>query len=670
MSRASFLDAARLAHGRPYAERSEDTAPWYDRFAEQLSLRLIGPAMRPATQSPRSLLPIVDAAHGHEERLRRATDATLQAEVAGCRRRLRREGFTPPLVAECFALISEAASRTIGQRHYDCQLVAGWGLLQGRLIEMATGEGKTFAATLPAVTAAWAGFPVHVITVNDYLATRDANDLTPLYRFVGLDCGIVVHGMDNAARREAYAKPIVYCSNKELAFDYLRDRVAAARRSSRLHLAVERLHGRSRPVDLSLVLRGLVFGLVDEADSVFIDEARTPLILSTKVASTDVQDDCERALTLARALVPGTDFDLDAKNRQIRLEDEGSEKIAALGPDSGVWSSARAAEELVTQALSALHLFQLDQHYVVIDGKVQIVDESTGRVMPDRSWERGLHQMIEVKEGCPVSERNETLSRITYQRLFRRYVRLAGMTGTAAEVAGEIKATYRLDITRVPLNKPSRRVRWPDLIFAHEDEKWRSVAEAVDRIARHDRRPVLIGTRSVRASEAISARLSERGIEHALLNAKQDLQEAEIIAAAGHPGRVTVATNMAGRGTDIKLGPGVAEAGGLHVILTEYHESRRVDRQLLGRCARQGDPGTCQAIVALDDELYRVHAPAASRVAAALAARWPRRARPIVRALTRLAQSAAERRNAFVRQQTLSSDLRLDKTLAFSGRGE
>jgi preprotein translocase subunit SecA len=670
MSRTSILQAATLARGRPYPERSEEAPPWYDRVAEQLHLRLMVPVTRAFTQHPRRLIPIVPAVAAHVARLRRVSDAELAAEFVGLRQRLRRRGFEQSLVAACFALISEAASRTIGQRHYDCQLIAGWGLLQGRLVEMATGEGKTFAATLPAITAAWSGVPVHVITVNDYLAERDAKELRPLYRFLGLDCGIVVAGMDKAARRDAYSQPITYCSNKELAFDYLRDRVAAARRSSPLHLAMEGLQGRSRPADGSLVLRGLVFGIVDEADSVFIDEARTPLILSTKVASWDAESDCARALELARLLVAGEDYRVDAQNRQVRLEDGGSEKLLTLSGDLGVWSSKRAGEELVTQALSALHLFHLDQQYVVMDGKVQIVDESTGRVMPDRSWERGLHQMIEVKEGCDLSERNETLSRITYQRLFRRYVKLAGMTGTAAEVAGEIKATYRLDITRVPLNRPSRRTRWPDVVCATADEKWRAVADAVDRIARGERRPVLIGTRSVRASEQISAVLDARGLVHELLNAKQDQQEAEVVAAAGGTGRVTVATNMAGRGTDIKLAPGVAARGGLHVILTEYHESRRVDRQLLGRCARQGDPGTCQAIVALDDELYRVHARVASRAAAALVARWPSRARPVVRALTRLAQAAAERRNAFVRTQNLQSDLRIDKTLAFSGRGE
>ena len=670
MSRGSLLRGAPLARGRPYPERSEDASPWYDGLAEQLHLRLAVPVTRAVSQHPRALRPIVPAVARHALRLRGESDEALRAQADALRLRLRRLGFTLPLVAESFALISEAASRSIGQRHYDCQRIAGWALLQGRLVEMATGEGKTFAATLPAITAAWSGLPVHVITVNDYLAERDAKELGPLYGFLGLDCGTVIHGMEPSARREAYGRPIVYCSNKELAFDYLRDRVAAARRGGRLHVALTRLKGGPSPADERLVLRGLVFGIVDEADSVFIDEARTPLILSTKVASGDASADCARALELAAQLVAGEDFRIDASGRTVRLEDAGSEKLDSLRGDTGVWSSARAAEELVTQALSALYLFQLDQHYVVMDGKVQIVDESTGRVMPDRSWERGLHQMIEVKEGCDLSEQNETLSRITYQRLFRRYVRLAGMTGTASEVATEIKAIYRLDITRVPLNRPSRRVRLPDLVCADAGAKWRAVVDGVDRIARRDGRPVLIGTRSVFASEQLSALLNARGIDHALLNAKQDAEEAEVIARAGEGGRVTVATNMAGRGTDIKLGPGVAARGGLHVILTEYHESRRVDRQLLGRCARQGDPGTCQAVVAFDDELYRVHAEAASRAAAKLVARWPSLARQVVRALTRWAQAAAERRNAHGRRQTLASDLRIAKTLAFSGRGE
>jgi len=324
----------------------------------------------------------------------------------------------------------------------------------------------------------------------------------------------------------------------------------------------------------------------------------------------------------------------------------------------------------VTQALSARILFRRDQHYVVSEGKVQIVDESTGRVMPDRSWEHGLHQMIEAKEGCAATERRETLARLTYQRLFRRYLRLAGMTGTAKEVAREIAAVYRLDVVRVPLHRPSRRSYGAARNCATLAEKWNAVADSVERMALFARRPVLIGTRSVKASEQLSAVLARRGIEHALLNAKQDKAEAEVIALAGQPGRVTVATNMAGRGTDIRLAPGVAESGGLHVILTEYHESRRIDRQLFGRGGRQGDPGSCEAIVSLEDETFAVHAPAAAsllRQALDSGRRLPAAAYGCLRAL---AQFAAERRSAYVRVQNLKLDRRLEQVLAFSGRGE
>jgi preprotein translocase subunit SecA len=512
--------------------------------------------------------------------------------------------------------------------------------------------------------------PVHVVTVNDYLAQRDADELAPLYEFVGLDVGTIVQGLARAERRSAYARAICYGSNKEIAFDYLRDRVAGAGHASRLHSAFEQLARQGRAGDGDFVLRGLVFAIVDEADSVFIDEARTPLILATNVASTESRQDFEKALAMASTMSPGTDFHLDPPNRRASLTEAGAEKLKPLAGGDGVWSSARARIELVNQALTARHVLQRDRDYVVVDDKVQIVDESTGRVMPDRSWERGLHQMVEAKEGCAATDQRQTLARITYQRLFRRYVKLAGMTGTASEVVAEVDAVYRLNTVRVPLNRPLRRIRLPDRVCIDAATKWQAVVESVAQLNLREQRPVLIGTRSVRASEQVSALLTGRGIAHSLLNAKQDQREAEIVADAGQMGRVTVATNMAGRGTDIKLGPGVAELGGLHVILTEYHESRRIDRQLLGRCARQGDSGSCQAIIAIDDELYRSHSPGAAAIAARLAKRWPNRLRWVGRWLTRLAQAAAERRNAQARSQTLKSDQRLSTLLSYSGRGE
>lgn len=377
------------------------------------------------------------------------------------------------------------------------------------------------------------------------------------------------------------------------------------------------------------------------------------------------------ALAFARELAAGEDYSIDLAERSITLTDGAKSSLATYAASlDGVWTSTRAREELVTQALTALLLFRRDQHYVVADGKVQIVDESTGRVMPDRSWEHGLHQMIEAKEGCAPTETRETLARLTYQRLFRRYLRLSGMTGTAQEVAREIASVYRLGVVRVPLHRPSRRAYLGTKFCATLVEKWAAVAESVERIASIGRRPVLIGTRSVQASEELSAVLTARGIEHALLNAKQDKTEAEVVALAGEAGRVTVATNMAGRGTDIRLGPGVAESGGLHVILTEYHDSRRIDRQLFGRCARQGDPGSCEAIVSLEDEIFSVNAPGAARWVAGFRQNDTGLARAVQGGLRVLAQLAAERRSAAVRVQNLKLDQRLEQVLAFSGRGE
>jgi preprotein translocase subunit SecA len=437
-----------------------------------------------------------------------------------------------------------------------------------------------------------------------------------------------------------------------------------------VHLSLEKLRG-SAHRDEGLVLRGLFFGIVDEADSVFIDEARTPLILSATTSAIEEKEQCEQALEFARRLVPQADYITNLVERSISLTPTGRAELTTFAADlGGVWTSVRAREELVTQALVALLLFRRDQHYVVSEDKVQIVDESTGRVMPDRSWERGLHQLIEAKENCELTGRRETLARCTYQRLFRRYVRLAGMTGTAREVAREIRSVYGLDVVRIPLHRASRRSYDPPLVCATRAEKWRSVADAVKRLSVEGGCPVLIGTRSVRASEEISAVLTELGIEHALLNAKQDKSEADVVALAGQPSRVTVATNMAGRGTDIRLGQGVAERGGLHVILTEYHDSQRIDRQLLGRCARQGDPGSCHAIVSLEDEIYTVYAPAATRLVSRFGAKSVKRSNILYEALRRLAQLRAEQHHAYVRMQNLQLDRRLDRVLAFSGRGE
>jgi preprotein translocase subunit SecA len=659
-----------LASARPYVERGEAEPDWHDRLARALFDRTLGPAATALEEARGGMRRIAGAAAAFEAGMQALPDAQLRARAAAMRARLRRDGLAFALVAECFALIREAAGRTLGLRHFPNQMMAGYGLLRGRLVEMATGEGKTFSATLAACTMGLAGYPVHVITVNDYLAQRDADKMRPLYEFLGLSVGTVVQGQEKDLRRRAYAQAITYCTNKELAFDYLRDQVTLAGRSSRLHQALGRLAG-AAPADGALVLRGLYFAIVDEADSVFIDEARTPLILSASRGGGDDAGQCAEALAFAAGLEEGPDYLVSPLEHRTALSDAGRARLDrhAKGRD-GVWTSVRGREELVRQALSAIHLYRRDQHYVVAEGRVQIVDESTGRVMADRSWERGLHQMIEIKEGVAPTPRRETLARLTYQRLFRRFLLLSGMTGTGAEVAREIRAVYGLGVARIPLHRPSRRIYGPSVFCLGLDEKWEGVADVAARLALGEGRPVLIGTRSVQASEQVSAVLQRRGIAHALLNAKQDAVEADVIAAAGAPGRVTVATNMAGRGTDIELGDGVDGRGGLHVILTEYHDSRRVDRQLFGRSARQGDAGSCEAIVSLEDEIFEVYAPGAAALLRRALQSGVRVPRAAFAALRWLAQWTAERHHRAVRMQHIKQDRQLDRTLAFTGKGE
>ena len=672
MRAAVLPPGVRRAPDRPYDERDDERPGLHDRIATGLAEATLGRlrrAWRRRPVRPGAFVALVDS---HDAALRAASESTLDARLAAVRAALRRRGFEPATVAEAFAVVREAAGRVMGQRHYATQVIAARALVQGRLVEMATGEGKTFAATLAAGTVALAGEPVHVITVNDYLAARDAATMRPLYERLGLQVGTVVQGLSRPERRAAYACDVTYASNKELAFDYLRDRAAVRDLGSPMRVALQRLAAAAPGAAHDLVLRGLSYAIVDEADSVFIDEARTPLILSASVDVAGEAEDSGVLLALAGRLVDGAHYTTDPFLRRIDLTDAGRDALADAAQDRpGWWTSTRAREERLVQALSALTLFHRDQHYVVADGKVQIVDESTGRVMPDRSWERGLHQLVEVKEGLPPTARRETIARLTYQRLMRRYLRLAGMSGTVIEVAAEIRAVYRLDVVRVPLAWPSRRLRLAPTVCGSAQQKWARVADVAEAM-RARGRAVLIGTRSVAASEAVSAVLQARCLPHALLNAKHDGDEAAVIAAAGAPGRITVATNMAGRGTDIQLAPAVAAAGGLHVVLTEHHESARIDRQLYGRAARQQDPGSGEAIVSLDDELYRSCAPRTTVLARWLGAAGGRGivARSAYRALTFWAQYEAERRSGRLRMQTMKMDERLSKVLAFSGRGE
>ncbi|WP_301101416.1 preprotein translocase subunit SecA [Propionivibrio sp.] len=601
--------------------------------------------------------------NAREAAVRELDDSGLRAALHGVASWMHKNGFTDALVAEAFAVVREASWRTLGMRHHDVQLLAGQALLSGKIAEMATGEGKTLAATLGVCTAAAAGAAVHVVTVNDYLAERDAEDNTPLYSFFGLTVGVVKQDMSVEDRHAQYARDVVYVSNKELTFDYLKDRIAlGATLASQLKL--ERLRRASSA--RGSILRGLHVAIVDEADSVLIDEARTPLIISETLPDDLGEGVYQQAITLAGSLQPAIHY-IQGKDRDIWLTAAGEAEVAAKARElDGVWKSPLWQKDLVSKALSAVYLFHRDQHYIIVENSVQIVDEFTGRVMPDRTWERGLHQMIEAKENCEITGQRRTLSQITYQRFFGRYLLLAGMTGTAKEVGPELRRVYDLTVTRIPTHKPNRRRRLPDQVFKSSAQRWEAVASRASEFAAQGR-AILIGTRSVEASEELSQLLTLRCVAHTVLNARQDEGEADAVAQAGQAGRITVATNMAGRGTDIKLAPEVEQRGGLHVILTEFHESSRVDRQLFGRSARQGNPGSVEAMVSLEDELFRRYLPQPIRQ---YLLRWQGSSGLYARLfgiLVDFAQWRAERQNRRVRLDTIRRDRKWLEALGFVG---
>jgi preprotein translocase subunit SecA len=652
-------------HTGAYPERRERPLSELDRVAAAVAAPLAR-RLRARALSPERL---VAAAGAAEPVLRELGEHALRDAAIALRAPLRRHGFRDDLVGRAFAAVREAARRGIGERHHDVQLLGGHALLSGLVAEMETGEGKTLAATLAASTAALAGIPVHVVTVNDYLAARDAEWMAPIYRALGLSVGVVVHGLDAGARRAAYACDVTYCPNKELAFDYLRDRLVIGHRDDRIRLQLERLQGDGFPTS-HLVLRGLHYAIVDEADSVLVDEARTPVVISSRSDTSTERRVYEQALALAARLGRDHDFTVDLRQHRVVLTEHGQRRLEELAPPlGGIWTGRLRREDLVRQALAARHLFERDRHYLVTGGTVAIIDEFTGRLMRDRSWELGLHQLIEVKEGCALTARAETLARISYQRFFRRYLRLAGMTGTAREVAPELWAVYRLAVVRVPTHRPIRRRALAGAAYTTAADRWGAVVRCV-RDMHALGRPILIGSRSVAASEEVSALLIGAGLPHRVLNARQDREEAQLVALAGQRGQITVATNMAGRGTDIRLGPGVAEAGGLHVIATERHEASRIDRQLFGRGGRRGDPGTFEAIVSLEDELVVVHACGWRRLAARLARSDGSVPPWVARFIVGRAQRRAERRHARARQDLLRTDERLETALAFSGRLE
>jgi preprotein translocase subunit SecA len=653
---ATPLSAPRLAQAIPYPERQPRP-----RGVVEDALRSVA-ALLPRPPGRVGAMRVARLAGTHAREAALAAEAP--AAAAAALRATLRTGITPASAARSFALIRAVAAQQLGMRPYNVQLMAAWSMLRGRMAELATGEGKTLAASLAAATAALAGRMVHVVTVNDYLAARDHAQLSPLYNALGLTTGLVVHGQTPAERRAAYACDIVYASNKELVFDYLRDQMRRRATPTPLHGRVARLDGRRAHED-AMVLRGLDFAIVDEADSVLIDEARTPLIISEAAGATIEDRACIEALDLVAGLVEGADYTIDRSERRIDLTLTGRRRVDMLSAALGAqWGSTLARSELVIKALTARLLFERDVHYLVREGRVCIIDEYTGRVMADRFWNDGLHQMIEAKEDCAPTGQRASVARITYQRFFTRYRHLCGMSGTLAEVTHELRSVYGVGVARIPTHHRCRRRVEKTTILPTAEAKWRSIAEQAVALSSAGR-PVLIGTRSVAASDLASDLLRNHGVAHSLLNAAQDAAEAAIVARAGDAGQVTIATNMAGRGTDIRLQPGVSERGGLAVILSDRHDAARIDRQLAGRGARQGDAGSFMQVLSLEDALMDpLQVNSIGRLLLATA----RTHRILACGLFAWMQRRAERRHRLVRRELLRFEARLQGSLSFAGR--
>jgi preprotein translocase subunit SecA len=550
----------------------------------------------------------VERIRAWEKQFESESDTELRARGLVLRGRGRGGESLDALLPEAFGLVSVACWRVLKMRPFDVQLASGGVLFQGGLAEVATGEGKTLVAAFPTFLHALAGKGAHVTTVNDYLARRDAEWIGPIHRMLGLTVGVIQQGMGDQDRAAAYRCDITYGTAAEMGFDFLRDRLRASTTKGQetpFWGPWVKGSGPHRREEDSMVQRGHHFALVDEADNVFIDEARTPLIISTptRLATEEEQVVFHWADKLARSMQPNEHFQLDPKKQKLELTGPGKRLLRFSNPPSGGDSQAiDKLVESVEQALQAHYRFRRDQHYMIDKGKVVIIDEFTGRRMPDRHWRDGLHQAVEAKEGVPINKPSEHAAQITFQSYFRLYKLLCGMSGTAVPNWFEIRRVYKLWVVRVPTNRPVIRQSLPDRVFPTENAKFDAVVEEVLRL-RDEGRAVLIGTRSVEKSELLSARLTAAGVEHQVLNARLHEQEAKIVEHAGEKCRVTIATNMAGRGTDIKPTPEVIAAGGLHVLGTERHEARRIDRQLEGRAGRQGDPGTAQFFLSLEDEL-------------------------------------------------------------------
>jgi len=538
------------------------------------------------------------------------SDAELRASSRELRWRAKTGIPLNRLIVEAFALVHEATRRATGMEFYPVQLMGGMALFEGHIAEMRTGEGKTLTAVLPVYLRALAGRGCHVVTVNDYLAGRDAEEMGVIYNMLGLSVGCIDSDMEDDDRRAAYAKDITYGTAKEMGFDFLRDRLRLG--SGSLSQRPRRAGGFGNNGPEGQVQRGHYFALVDEADSILIDDARTPLIIGLTVPNDAGTINLLRwSRMVAERLEPGTHFIYEPDKRNAGLTDRGCRRVLLLKKPSLLDSvDSEQIYEHIENALTAKYGFLRGRDYVVVDEEVVIVDESTGRIMEGRKWQDGLHQAVEAKERAPITAATGQAAKITVQSFYREYIHLAGMTGTAVQAAKELKRTYDLKVTPIPTHRPEIREAYQTKVFATADAKRNAIVSNILQLHQTGR-AVLIGTPSVEASEALSELMTQHEISHTILNAVKHAEEAEIVRLAGQPGAVTIATNMAGRGTDIKLHEDVLAAGGLHVLATEFHSSSRIDRQLIGRCSRQGDPGSFQFWLSLDDELLRMFTPTA-----------------------------------------------------------
>ena len=539
----------------------------------------------PNEKELKSVQVYVDAVNALEKDIENMSDASLAEKTAEFRDRIAKGATLDDILPEAFAVVREASKRVLGLRHFDVQLVGGCVLHRGKIAEMRTGEGKTLVATLPAYLNALTGKGVHIVTVNEYLAHRDSQEMGRVFNFLGLSVGLIIHGLDFPERKAAYAADITYGTNNEFGFDYLRDNMVVA-------------------ID-QMVQRPLNYAIVDEVDSILVDEARTPLIISGPgEKSTDLYKVLARVVA---QLVEGEDYTVDEKLKTAAPTEVGIAKAEKMLGVANMYAGEASIDfsHQLMQALKAKAIMHRDRDYVVKDGEVIIVDEFTGRLMFGRRFSEGLHQAIEAKEGVKVERESQTLATITFQNYFRMYDKLSGMTGTAKTEEQEFQKIYGLDVIVIPTNKPNQRIDYPDVIYKTKNAKYKAAANEIEECHKTGR-PVLVGTTSIVQSEELSGILKKRGIPHNVLNAKFHEKEAEIIAGAGQFGAVTIATNMAGRGTDIVLGEGVPALGGLHIVGTERHESRRIDNQLRGRCARQGDPGSTRFYLSLEDDLMRL----------------------------------------------------------------